>query len=73
MFGSVLHKRKTMYIKIKDKDQSIKSTRQMKIQADTTQRKNESKQSTKNKEKKSYANKTLSYKMTINDNKKDLR
>jgi hypothetical protein len=41
-----------MYIKMKDKNPSIKSTRQMRAQVDTTQRKNESKQSMKNKEKK---------------------
>jgi hypothetical protein len=39
--------RKTMYIKIKDRNSSIKSTRQMKAQVDTTQRKNKSEQSTK--------------------------
>jgi hypothetical protein len=41
-----------MYIKIKDKNPSIKSTRQMRAQVNTTQRKNESKQSMKNKEEK---------------------
>ncbi len=41
-----------MYIKIKDKNPSIKSTKQMKARVDTTQRKNKSKQSMKNKEKK---------------------
>jgi hypothetical protein len=39
-----------MYIKIKDKDPSIKSTRQMRIQVDTTQRK-KNKQSKKKEEK----------------------
>jgi hypothetical protein len=39
--------RKTMYMKIKDGNSSIKNTRQMKAQEDTIQRKNESKQSTK--------------------------
>jgi hypothetical protein len=39
--------RKTMYIKIKYGNPSIKSTRQMKAQKNTTQRKNKSKQSTK--------------------------
>jgi hypothetical protein len=38
-------KKKTLYIKIKNP--SIKSTRQMKVQVDTTQRKNKKKQSTK--------------------------
>jgi hypothetical protein len=37
------------------------------------QRKNESKQSTKNKERKPYANRTSGYEMTINNNKEDLR
>jgi hypothetical protein len=40
---------KTLYIKIKDGILSIKSTRQMKAQVNTTQRKNKSKQSTKKK------------------------
>jgi len=39
--------RKTLYIKIKYGNTSIKSTRQMRAQENTTQRKNESKQSTK--------------------------
>jgi len=68
---------KTLYIKIKDGILSIKSTRQMKAQVNTTQRKNKSKQSTKKKKKKtnnkkkkkSYANKTYGYEMTINNNK----
>jgi hypothetical protein len=47
-----LRKKKTMYKKIKDGNSSIKSTWQMKARIDTTQRKNESKKSTKNKEKK---------------------
>jgi hypothetical protein len=38
---------KTMEIKIKDRNPSIKSTKQMRTQVDTTQRKNKSKQSTK--------------------------
>jgi hypothetical protein len=42
---------KTLYIKIKDGILSIKSTRQMKAQVNTTQRKNKSKQSTKKKKK----------------------
>jgi len=46
----------------------------MRAQIDTTQRKNESKQSTKNNEKKkSYENRTQGYKTTINNDKKDLR
>jgi hypothetical protein len=36
-------------------------------------KKNESKQSTKNKEKKPYANRTQGYKIMINNNKEDLR
>jgi hypothetical protein len=59
---------KTLYIKIKDEISSIKSTWQMKAQVNTTQRKNKSKQS-KKKIKKSYANRTYSYEMTINNNK----
>jgi hypothetical protein len=69
---SILSRRKTMYIKIKDGIPSIKSTRQMKVQVDTTQRKNKSKQSTKNK-KKIYANRTYGYEMMINNNKEDLK
>jgi hypothetical protein len=38
-----------MYIKIKYKNPSIKNTKQMRAQVDTTQRKNEKKQSMKNK------------------------
>jgi hypothetical protein len=45
----------------------------MRARIDTTQRKNEIKQSTKNKEKKPYANKIQGYEMMINDNKKKLR
>jgi hypothetical protein len=41
--------RKALYIKIKYGNPSIKSTRQMKAQENTSQRKNESKQSTKKK------------------------
>jgi hypothetical protein len=41
-----------MYLKIKDKNPSTKSTRQMKAKVDTTQRENKSKQSMKNKRKK---------------------
>jgi hypothetical protein len=40
---------------------------------DTTQRKNESEQLAKNKEKKPYANRIQGYEMTINDNREDLR
>ncbi len=58
--------------KIKDKNPSIKNTRQMRAQIDTTQRKNQSKQSTK-KGKKPSANKTHGYEMTINDNNENLR
>jgi hypothetical protein len=49
-------------------DPSIKSTRQMKAEADTTQRKNKSKQSTKI-SLNPCANRTHGYEMTINDNK----
>jgi hypothetical protein len=37
-------KKKTLYIKIKDENPSIKNTKQMKAQGDTAQRKNENKQ-----------------------------
>jgi hypothetical protein len=50
-------KKKTLYIKIKDENQSIKSTRQMRAQVNTTQRKNKSKQSTEIKLK-LYANRS---------------
>jgi hypothetical protein len=43
-----------LYIKIKDENPSIKSTRQMKAQVNTTQKGKKNKKSTKNKE-----NKTL--------------
>jgi hypothetical protein len=59
-------------MKIKDKNPSIKNTRQMRAQIDTTQRKNQSKQSTK-KGKKPSANKTHGYEMMINDNNENLR
>jgi hypothetical protein len=53
IFVICLQKRKTMYIKLNNGNPSIKSTRQMKAQVNTTERrKNESQQSTKNKEKK---------------------
>ncbi len=41
-----MQRRKTPYMKIKDGNPSIKSTRHMKARVDTTQRKNENKQST---------------------------
>jgi hypothetical protein len=44
----------------------------MGTQVDTTQRKNKSKQSTKIRYR-YYAKRTHGYKMTINDNKEDLR
>jgi hypothetical protein len=43
--------KKNLYIKIKDVNPSIKSTRQMRAQVDTTKRKNESKHSTEKKKK----------------------
>jgi hypothetical protein len=43
-----LKKRKTLYIKIKDGNPSIKNARQMRAQVDTIQRKNKSKQLAKN-------------------------
>jgi hypothetical protein len=48
MHAMKLRKRKTMQIKIKDENPSIKSTKQMRTQVHTTQRKKDkSKQSTK--------------------------
>jgi hypothetical protein len=44
--GNLEEEKKTLYIKIKNGNPSIKSTRQMTAGVDTTQRKNESKQST---------------------------
>jgi len=58
-------KKKNLIYKIKDKNPSIKSTRQMRTLIDTTQRKNENKQSTKNKEKKPYASRIQGYEMII--------
>ncbi len=52
-------KKKNLIYKIKDKNPSIKSTRQMRTLIDTTQRKNRNKQSTENiRKKKSYASRT---------------
>jgi len=63
-----------MYIKIKDENPSIKSTRQMRTWENTTQKQKKIKKKwTKNKEKKSYVIRTLGYEMTINNNKEDLR
>jgi hypothetical protein len=62
-----------MDIKIRDGNPSIKNTRQMRARVDTTQRKNENKQSTKILKIKPYANKTQSYEMTTNNNKEDLK
>jgi len=61
--------RKTLYIKIKDENPFIKGTRQMRAQANKTQRQNKSKQSTKIR-KKPYANRTHGYEMMTNYNKK---
>jgi hypothetical protein len=63
--------RKILYIKIKDKNASIKSTRQTRAQGHTTQRK---KKQTINKNKvKTYVDRTYGNKMMININKEDLR
>jgi hypothetical protein len=64
--------RKTLYIKIKHGNTSIKSTRQMRAQENTTQRKNVSKQSTKKNKKREnlMQNRTHDYKMMINITKK---
>jgi hypothetical protein len=51
---------------------SIKSTREKRTQVDTTWRKNKSKQLTKITQR-PYAKRIHDYKMTINDNKEDLR
>ncbi len=61
--------KKILWIKIKDGNPSIKSTRQMKTQLHTTQRKNKSKQV------KSLpcTKRTHDYEMTINNNKEHLR
>jgi hypothetical protein len=45
-------RRKTLYIRIRDGNPSIKSTRQKRTQVDKTQRKNKSKQSTPKKKRK---------------------
>jgi hypothetical protein len=45
----------------------------MRTLIDTTQRKNKSKQSTKQIRQTPYAKRTHGYKMTINDNKEDLK
>jgi hypothetical protein len=67
-------RRKTLYIKIKDKNPSIKSTRQMRALVNTTQRKKmEANNQRKIRKRKPYANSTQGYKMTINNNKEDLR
>jgi hypothetical protein len=63
-------KGRTLYIKIKDENPSIKSTRQMRAQVDITQMKNKSKQKIR---KKSYANRTHGHEMMINDNNANLR
>jgi hypothetical protein len=67
-------KGKTLYIKIKDENPSIKSIKEMRAQVDITQRKKKKKKppSTKNKEK-PYANKTHGYEMTINNTNEDQR
>jgi hypothetical protein len=62
--------RKTLYIKMKDKNPSNKITRQKKAQVDTTQRKKmKVNNQQKIRKKKPYANMTQSYEMIINDNK----
>jgi hypothetical protein len=50
--ASSLIRRKTLYIKIKDENLSIKNTRQMRAQVDTTQEKMKANNQQKNKEKK---------------------
>jgi hypothetical protein len=62
-------KGKTLYVKMKDKNPSIKSTKQMRAWVDITQRKNKSKPLTKKIGKRPYANKTHGYEMTINNDK----
>jgi hypothetical protein len=64
-------KKTPLYIKIKDENPSIKSTRHMKAQVNTTQKQKQ----TINKKirRKPYANRTHAYEMMINNNKEDLR
>jgi len=66
-------RRKSLYRKIKDESPSNKSTRQMRAQVDTTQRKETKANNQRKKKRKPYANMTPSYKVMINDNKEDLR
>ncbi len=56
------HGGKTLYIKIKDRNPSIKSTRQMRATIDTTQKKKKKKTNNQQKiKKKLYANGTHGY------------
>jgi hypothetical protein len=63
---------KTLQIKIKDGNLSIKNTRQMRTQINTTQREKKTKKH-KQSLKKSGKNLMQSYEMIINDSKADLR
>jgi hypothetical protein len=63
--------KKTRYIKIKDRNPSIKSTRQ--IESMSRHNLKERKKKPTIKERKSNANMTQGYEMIINDNKEDLR
>jgi hypothetical protein len=65
-------RRKALQRKINNGNPSIKSTRQMRTQEDTTQRKNKSKQSTKIRLK-PYAKRTHHYEMPINNNREDFK
>ncbi len=57
------NQRKTPHKKIKDKNPSLKNTRQIRTRVNTTQRKNENKQSTKKRKRKRFANKIQNYEM----------
>jgi hypothetical protein len=70
--GDVGGKKKDLVNKNHGWNPSNKSTRQMRTQVDTTQRKNKSKQSTKIR-RRPYAKRTHEHKMTINNTKKNLR
>jgi hypothetical protein len=74
MFSSFLHvqERKNLYIKIKDRNPSIKITRKMRAQVYTTQRKKQKQTINENRKKKPYAIRIQGYEMMINDNKEDL-
>jgi hypothetical protein len=69
---SILSRRKNHVYKNQGWDFIHQKYKANEIQVDTTQRKNKSKQSTKN-NKKTHANRTYGYEMMLNNNKEDLR